>query len=106
MVAKYADVHLDAVATVGPGALQFMLDQRSRIAPGVPLIFGAVTGDTVAKKTLPADAYGVVSHFDVVRTVDLARRLQPVAKRVVVLTGSDDFDKSWQDTARQALTVK
>ena len=102
---KYAGIHLDALAAVGPGALRFLLDNRSQIAPGVPLIFGAVTEDTANKEKLPADVFGVASHFDVAKTVELARRLQPKAKRLVVLTGSDDFDQSWQSTARQALTV-
>ena len=30
---------------VGPGVLQFMLDNRFRIAPGVPLIFGGIDDD-------------------------------------------------------------
>src|SRR5271165_1969825 len=34
LAAKYADIHLDIVMAVGPGALQFMLDNRARIGAG------------------------------------------------------------------------
>ena len=90
---------------VGPGALQFTLDNRARIAPGAPLIFGGVDDDNGAVKgrTLPADVKGVVSSFDLPRTIDLARRLQPEVKRAVVLTGSADFDRRWEKTARETL---
>ena len=89
---------------VGPGALQFMLDNRARIAPGAPLIFGGVDDDGFIKdRTLPVDVKGVVSQFDVRKTVDLARRLQPDAKKLVVVTGSADFDRRWEKSARDAL---
>jgi signal transduction histidine kinase len=104
LAAKYADVRLDVVMAVGPGALQFMLDNRSRIAPGVPLIFGGIDDDGIFKdRALPADVKGVVSSFDVPKTIDLARRVQPDAKRAVIMTGSAGFDRRWEKTARETL---
>ena len=103
MAAKYAGISLDAVMAVGPGALQFMLDNRSRIAAGVPLIFGAINDARLKGATFPPDVRGVVSHFDVVKTLDLARQLQPDAKKVVVLTGSADFDRGWATIAHEVL---
>ena len=105
LAAKYADVHLDIVMAVGPGALQFILDNRSWIALGVPLIFGGIDDDNelVKGKMLPADVKGVVSSFDVPKTIDLARRLQPDAKRAVVMSGSADFDRRWEKRARETL---
>jgi signal transduction histidine kinase len=45
----------------------------------------------------------VINHFDVGKTIDLAGRLQPNATRVVVVTGSADFDRSWEKSARETL---
>jgi signal transduction histidine kinase len=104
LAAKYANVHLDVVMTVGPSALQFMLENRAQIAADAPLIFGGVSEEGQIKdKTLPTDVKGVVSHFDVRKTIDLARRLQPKAKKAIVLTGSGDFDRRWEKSAREAL---
>src|SRR5271170_4901511 len=105
LTAKYAEVHFDIMMAVGPGALRFMLDNRARIGVGVPLIFGGVDDDNALVKdsTLPADVKGVVSSFDVPKTIDLARRLQPDAKTAVVLTGSAEFDRWWERTARETL---
>ena len=105
MAAKYAGISLDAVMAVGPGALQFMLDNRSRIAAGVPLIFGAVNERRIEHQSFPPDVRGVISHFDVGKTIELARRLQPDAKKVAVVTGSSEFDRSWNKIAREVLNA-
>ncbi|PWK65650.1 ATP-binding protein [Aminobacter sp. AP02] len=101
--AKYADVTFDVVMAVGPGALKFLLDNRSRIAPGVPLIFGAINDARLKDEQLPPGVGGVVSHFDVPKTIDLARQLQPNAKTVVVLTGSSEFDRGWAKISSKLL---
>lgn len=100
--AKYRDVRLDVVLAVGPGALRFVLERRDRLAKGVPVVFGAIR-DLSAFQPLPADVKGIVSHFDVSKTLQLARQLQPRAKRAVVLSGSSGFDRSWEATVRASL---
>lgn len=103
MAAKYTGISLDVVIAVGPGAVRFMLRHRGEIAPGVPLVFGGTRVETAKDLRLPADAMGVVSHFDVKGTIDLARRLQPGARTIVVVTGSSDFDRDWEAAARRDL---
>lgn len=103
MAAKYAGISLDVIIAVGPGALKFTMEHRGEIAPGVPLVVGAIRDQTVRDWKPPADTMGVVSHFDVKGTVDLARRLQPEARRIVVMTGSSEFDRSWEAAARRDL---
>ncbi|WDZ75074.1 hypothetical protein PWG15_10590 [Ensifer adhaerens] len=96
---KYAGKPLDALLTVGPSALRFALAERGRFAPGVPIVFGAVR-EVPRDVPVPADATGVLSRFDVKGTLELARKLQPEAKRTTILTGSAPFDRSWEETAR------
>lgn len=100
--AKYRQLHLDVVMAGGPGALRFVLENRDRLAKGVPVVFGAVTENSIGDD-LPPDVKGIVSRFDLGRTVQLASRLQPRARRVVIMSGSADFDRSWDATARRVL---
>lgn len=99
LTARYGGQKLDAVVTIGPNALDFFLARREAIAPGAPVVFGAVTVPTPAAPPLPTGVTGVYSTFDPVRAVAFARQLQPDADRLVVITGSAPFDLQWQETA-------
>lgn len=103
MAEKYRGLKMDVVIALGPGALRFMLEYCKDIAPEAPLIFGGTRAETLDAEKLPANSMGVVSRFDVNGTIDLARRLQPGARKIVVVTGSADFDGSWKESARRDL---
>ena len=104
MIAKYRDRPMVAVLAAGVSALEFVLKHRAEFAPGAPVIFGLVSPETAQDLHPPPDVRGVVSRFDARGTVDLARRLQPEAKRIVVVTGSSPFDRRWQARARAELS--
>jgi len=99
----YASIKLDVVIAAGEHALKFVLAHRDRFAPHVPVIFGAVRKETLDTLALPPDVKGVVSHSDVLKTLELARKLQPDTKNVVIITGSGPFDRHWEDIARREL---
>jgi signal transduction histidine kinase len=101
LAAKYKGIELDAVVTIGPAALQFLLDNRDAIAPRAPVLFAAVSAKTAS--SLPPDVKGVVSQYDLRQTLALARQLQPGSAQVLVLSGSGEFDKQWQQSAVAAL---
>ncbi len=104
LTAKYSKIPIDIVLAGGPGALTFMLEHRETIAPGAPVVFGGVSESSLSSISLPRDIWGVVSRFDPVGTLDLARQLQPQAQQLVVLTGSSEFDRQWQIRARRELS--
>ena len=54
-------------------------------------------------RPLPSDLIGILDRFDLGKTLDMARRLQPHAHRVVIVTGADAFDKMWEDIARREV---
>jgi PAS domain S-box-containing protein len=100
---KYAGVRFDAVVVIGPSGLPFILQHREVVGLRVPVIFSDLTRATYQAMNLPPDVTGVISGLYPEKTIELAKRLQPGARRVVVIAGSDDVDGRWRETARKAI---
>jgi PAS domain S-box-containing protein len=100
---KYAGVHFDAVVVIGPAGLPFILEHREVAGLGVPIIFSDLTRATYEAMHLPPDVTGVISDPYPEKTLELAESLQPGARRLVVIGGSDDTDRRWTATARKAI---
>lgn len=97
---KHRDVRFDLVMPMGTAALTFAERHRAELWPGVPLVFFSVSEDLVGTRTLDT---GVTIAFDLQGTVDLAVRLQPSARRVVVVTGAAEYDKYWLPRVAAAI---
>ena len=100
IVTRYREKPIDALLLLGPAMLEFGRAHRSDFAPGVPLLFGAVSSSS-SLDGAGEGMRGVVSEFDLQGTLAFARRLQPDARRVVVFTGTSNFDRSWEAAARE-----
>jgi PAS domain S-box-containing protein len=100
---KYAGVHLDAVVVIGPSGVPFILEHRDAVGAGVPIIFSDLTRATYEALHLPPDVTGVISEPHPEKTIELAQRLQPGARRLVVIGGSDAVDHRWLEAARKAI---
>jgi signal transduction histidine kinase len=100
---KYAEAMPDVVVAAGPDALRMAIGNRSALAPGVPIVFCCASPATLATIERPADATGIVTDFDVSKTMALARRLQPDARGLVVIAGAAPFDRRWAEIARGQL---
>ncbi|WP_133192701.1 ATP-binding protein [Labrenzia sp. 011] len=103
LAAKYENMQFDAIVAIGPGALLFALGRLEWIPDRIPIVAGAVSQVTFDDIQNTSRIYGILNSFDVQETVDLAARLHPEAKRLVVLTGSSEFDHRWRDTAKSKL---
>jgi PAS domain-containing protein len=100
---KYAETKLDVVVAIGPDSLRIAIDNRDVLAPGVPIVFCCVSPATLSAIELPTDVTGIVSEFNVSKTLELARRLQPTARDLVVIAGAAPFDLRWVEVARRQL---
>jgi PAS domain S-box-containing protein len=100
---KYADRHFDLVLVIGVAAVPFIVKYRDLIAPGVPVVFAGGTRANLAAMQLPSDVTGVLVGFYPDRILDLAQRLQPHARRLVVIGGSGELDRPWQKLTREAV---
>ena len=102
---KYAATRIDLVISTSPFALDFVLQHRSALFPNVPFVYALVSTYELPAQRLPNDVIGIQDRFDPAKTLEMALRLQPQARRVVVVTGADAFDKMWEGIARRELQV-
>lgn len=103
MGVKYRGKPFDGILVLGPFALQFALEHRADLDLDAVVVAGGITHATLEGIDLAPEVHAVVSDFSVPGTLALARKLQPTAERVVVMTGSAAFDRSWRDRARREL---
>ena len=99
--AKYASRKIDvAVAVFGP-ALEFLLKDGDAIFPGTPIVFCGVDKEVLGDRSLPPHVRGVLLKREFAPTLELALKLHPDTKQVVVVAGTSEFDTRLLDWARQ-----
>ena len=98
---KYAGQVIDLIIAGLAPSLDFALQHRQKIFPGVPIVFVGLDEEEVRQRTLPPDVIGAPIKMDVTGTLDLALRLQPETRRVFVVVGSSSFDAHWEGAVRQ-----
>lgn len=99
---KYARHPPDLVITLGSAALPFVVKYRDFI-PDVPIVFTSISPQTYTALQLPPKMTGVITEFDLAKTLSLAERLQPEARRLFVVAGSGETDRRWHPVARKAI---
>lgn len=100
--AKYDGWRIDLLVIVGPQALDLLAAHRETLFPGVPVVFTGVREDNTKWHGL-ASTTGIFMRLDPVPTLELALRLQPGTRKVVVVTGASGFDRAWDTVARECL---
>ncbi|HEX2933262.1 MAG TPA: hypothetical protein VHV54_26270, partial [Candidatus Binatia bacterium] len=100
---KYRTRKIDLLMAAGADALDFAQRFREVLLPGVPIVFYNVAEDALRGRTLQPGMAGVTLRFNLPGTLDLAVRLQPAARRIVVVSGTSPYDRNWQHRAREAL---
>jgi C4-dicarboxylate-specific signal transduction histidine kinase len=99
---KYRTVHIDVVVTVTKPAFEFFKRYGEQLWPGARLVFHGLP-DGTDPSTLPPNAIGQVNRDDFAGTIDLARRLQPNARRILVISGTAPLDMELEQRARQVV---
>ncbi|EGV18713.1 histidine kinase [Thiocapsa marina 5811] len=102
---KYAQRPPQVIVAGGEDALTFLLSHREALFPHAPIVhFGIRRSMLASLAPLPADVVGIPIEFDAVRTIDLALRLSPRAKRLVLVTGAAPWDRAWEARLRKEVT--
>lgn len=84
-------------------ALDFLLQHRGELWPNAPIVFTNVDPKYFENRIRPPWVSGIVDDEDFTETVDLARRLQPDARRILVVGGSGDRDTTTNARAARSL---
>jgi PAS domain S-box-containing protein len=102
---RYADRQPHVVIVLGGDALPFVMKHRDSFAPRVPVVFLGASREGYAALRPPPDVTGHVIELDVNldKTLALAERLQPDARRLYVIAGSAPTDRRWQRIAREEI---
>jgi PAS domain S-box-containing protein len=100
---KYQNHKLDVIITVGPSPLKFMQEVHQRDFPGVPIVFCLPTLSMPGTPPLDSDFTGVENDMAPAETVEIALRLLPGSKNVVVVGGVGPFDRKQLANVEEAL---
>lgn len=102
---KYAARSVDAVIAVATPALDFAERHRDVLWPAATIVFHSVPADTLRGRRLLPWTSGIPLDFDFARSVDLALRLRPTTRQVVVIAGSAAFDRRLATMAKSQLST-
>jgi len=92
---KYRDLRIDLLIAIGMIPRDFL--------PNTPTILCGLDAAGLSHITLPANSTAVWLSPDFEGTLAAAARLQPIARQVVVLSGTSDWDRHLEVAARKVL---
>ena len=96
---KYQGRKVDLVIPVAFPALQFFLQHRAELFPGVPAIFCAANLDAVKGIDLGPDVTGVALRSEWGATLEAALKLDPGIQQVIVIAGTSEIDRDLEAAA-------
>lgn len=100
---KYAEAPPDVLIPLGRGAVPFMLSHRDGIAPRTPVIMTSISVRDAADAQRIPNSVSVVTEYSFSKTLELARKLQPTARNLVLVGGASEYDRLWATDARREL---
>ena len=98
---KYSGVKMDFFIAVSTHALNFLLKYGDEFSPGTPIVFCAVGKQQVENLSLGPNVTGFTAEVNMKKTLDLALKLQPDTRRVVVVGGASRTDRFWETVVRK-----
>ena len=87
---KYATRKLDVIIAMDNAALEFALQYRQRISPGTPLVFCGINNYERSMIAGHSNITGVAENHDSAGTLELALRLHPTIRHIVVVADYTD----------------
>src|SRR5271165_5490751 len=100
---RYGTRRPDVLIALVNTALQFVLEHRDELFPGVPIVFGDVDHREIEGKEMPPNVTGLWMAWDYQQTLELALQLQPNTREVVCVAGTGLAEQPWNNEARKVL---
>src|SRR6478735_4617748 len=88
MAEKYAIRRPDVVVALGKESASFISTNRASIAPDAKIVAAGFGNSTSENIDLPDDVIGAFTTFDILKTAEMARGLQPGARHLYIIGGS------------------
>jgi signal transduction histidine kinase len=87
---KYRGLKVDVVTTTAAIALDFAQRHRAEIWPGAAIVFDSVPADWLEGRSLAPRTTGLPVRLEFGKTLELALKLRPTTRRIVVVAGGDE----------------
>ena len=98
---KYEGKKLDLIFTIGQFPTRVFLRNRAELFPGTPIVFVAIDQRLVTDLYPAPGLTGVWGEIDLKPNLELALTLHPGTRRVVMIQGTSEDDKSWAARAQE-----
>ncbi|PKK89841.1 MAG: hypothetical protein CVV64_12535 [Candidatus Wallbacteria bacterium HGW-Wallbacteria-1] len=85
---KYSGMKIDCVIAVDDNAINFALKRRSVLFPDAPVVFCGLNFYDPQEIAAYGDVTGVVEDFDALSTIQMAQKLHPDVRRLLVINDS------------------
>lgn len=102
LLKRYAEIPPDLIVVHGPME-GFVERQRAVLWPEIPMMAVGAIASSPSIRAYPEGIPGTSVSFDSAATIDIALRLQPDAKRVVVVGGSSQYSRGEIQRATEQL---
>ena len=101
--AKYANKKIDVAVAVMAPAFDFLSTYGDLVFPGASIVFCGLDRTQLGIRSLPSNTFGVLVVREFAPTLELALRLHPTTERVVIVSGTSEFDVRLLAQAREEL---
>ena len=102
-VHKYQGHKPDVMIAVGPAAIAFLTSYHAVFFPDVPVVFCASSRESAGNPKLDPQFTGAWFKLEPAKTLDVALRLLPATKLVVVVGGAAPLDIRFESLTKKAL---
>ena len=103
-IAKYSQRKPDVIIVAGSASLKFIAESQESFIRETPIVFCTVLGDIPDQLTSSNIHFtGVMARLRPAETLNVALRLLPGTRHVVVVGGMGKFDERWEAIAKQAF---
>ena len=103
LISKLKGTTPDLVMVSDNDAFEFILAQRNRLFPDTPLVFCGVNDFNPSMLSKYRGITGVAEDVSIIETVDLALRLHPKTREIIVIGRTSTADKHNRDSFIAAL---
>jgi signal transduction histidine kinase len=100
---RYQDRRPDLIIALGPTSLRFMIDSHEKFFTEVSIIFGDTSDPQADNPKLDSNFTGCWEVFEPNKTLDVALRIQPGSRHIVVVGGTSSFDRHLEEVYRERL---